>query len=157
MVRFTEFSLSPAPQWCLCKALLQVYQLSFLKQWCWYWKNLLSLSYLKLTLNLRVVSQSSVFTMNIITRLNNCRCLVAKMCPTLLQPCRLSPTRLPLSVGFSRQEYWSVLSFPSPGDLSNSEIEPRTPGLAGRFFTTEPPGKPNLTINLQSVSRLPLK
>ena len=48
----------------------------------------------------------------------------------------------PLSVGFPRQEYWSGLPFPSPGDLSHPGIEPTSPVLAGRFFTTEPPGKP---------------
>jgi len=41
-------------------------------------------------------------------------------------------------MGFSRQEYWSGLPFPSPGDLPNPKIE-----LAGGFFTSEPPGKPN--------------
>ena len=41
-----------------------------------------------------------------------------------------------LSMEFSRQEYWSGLPFPSPGDLPNSEIELRSPALAGRFFTT---------------------
>ena len=52
--------------------------------------------------------------------------------------------QLPLSMGFSRQEYWSGLPFPLPGDLSGPEIEPTSPvspALAGRFFTTEPPGK----------------
>ena len=48
----------------------------------------------------------------------------------------------PLSVGFSRQEYWSELPFPSPGDLSSPEIEPMSPALAGGFFTAEPPGFP---------------
>ena len=43
----------------------------------------------------------------------------------------------PLSMGFFRQEYWSRLPFPSPGDLPNPEIIP-TYALAGRFFTTEP-------------------
>ena len=43
---------------------------------------------------------------------------------------------------FSRQEYWSRLPFPSPGDLPNPEIETTFPALAGGFFTTEPPGKP---------------
>ena len=42
--------------------------------------------------------------------------------------------RAPLSMGFSRQEHWSGLPFPSPGDLSNPGIEPCT---AGGFFTTE--------------------
>ena len=46
----------------------------------------------------------------------------------------------PLSVGFSWQEYWSGLSFPSPGDLPGPGIEPMSPALAGGFFSTEPPG-----------------
>ena len=53
----------------------------------------------------------------------------------------------PLSMGFSRQEYWSRLPFPTPlGDLPNPGIEPASPvspALTGRFFTTEPPGKPS--------------
>ena len=50
----------------------------------------------------------------------------------------------PLSVELSRQEYWSGLPFPPPGDLSDPGIEPASlvsPTLAGRFLTTEPPGK----------------
>ena len=56
----------------------------------------------------------------------------------------------PLSVGFSRQEYWSGLPFPPPGELPNSGIKPTSPetlALAGRFFTTELPGKPNISIS----------
>ena len=48
----------------------------------------------------------------------------------------------PLSIGFPRQEYWSRLSFPSPGDLPDPGFKPVFPALAGRLFTTEPPGKP---------------
>ena len=54
------------------------------------------------------------------------------------------PTRLLCPWGFSRQEYWSWLPFPPPGDLPNSGIEhasPVVPTLAGGFFTTEPPGR----------------
>ena len=47
-----------------------------------------------------------------------------------------------LSVGFSRQEYWSGLPFPFPGDLPHPGTEPMYPALAGKFFTTGPPGKP---------------
>ena len=53
----------------------------------------------------------------------------------------------PLSKGFSRQEYWSGLSFPSPGDLPGPGIKPESlasPALAGRFFITVPRGKPTL-------------
>ena len=49
----------------------------------------------------------------------------------------------PLSMGFPRQEYWSRLPFPSPGDLPNPGIVPMSPVLAGRFFITEPPGNPH--------------
>ena len=45
-------------------------------------------------------------------------------------------------MGFSRQEYWSRLLFPSPGDLPDPSIKPMSPALAGGFCTTEPPGKP---------------
>ena len=47
-----------------------------------------------------------------------------------------------LSMELSRQEYWSRLPFPFPGDLPNRGIQPSSPALAGRLFTTEPPGKP---------------
>ena len=54
----------------------------------------------------------------------------------------------PLSMEFSRQQYWSGLSFSSPGDLPDPEIKSTCPALAGGFFTTEPPGKPtNVTGN----------
>jgi len=45
-------------------------------------------------------------------------------------------------MGFSRQEYRGGLLFPSPEDLPNPGIEFVSPALAGKFFTTEPPGKP---------------
>ena len=44
----------------------------------------------------------------------------------------------PLFMGFPRQEYWSGLPSPTPGDLPNPGIEPKSPALASRFFTTEP-------------------
>ena len=57
---------------------------------------------------------------------------------------RTVASQAPLSMGFSRQEYWSELTFPSSGDLPDPGIEPRSLALAGGFFTTEPPGKPSL-------------
>ena len=48
-----------------------------------------------------------------------------------------------LSNGFLRQEYWSGLLFPSPGDLPDPGIKPVSPALSDGFFTTELPGKPN--------------
>ena len=47
----------------------------------------------------------------------------------------------PLSMGFSRQEYWSALSFPSPGDLPNPAIEPGSPTLEADSLPSEPPGR----------------
>jgi len=46
----------------------------------------------------------------------------------------------PLSMGFSRQKYWSGLPFPPAGDPPDPEIEPESLALAGRFFTTAAPG-----------------
>ena len=54
----------------------------------------------------------------------------------------------PLSMGFSRQEYWSVLPFSSLGDLPDPEIEPASPALAGEFFTAEPPGRPRNALGV---------
>ena len=55
----------------------------------------------------------------------------------------------PVSMGFSRQEYWSGLPFPSPGDLPDLGIKPTSPALAGWFFTVELPGKPTyIYINM---------
>ena len=65
----------------------------------------------------------------------------------------------PLSMGFSRQEYWSGLPFPSPGDLPYPGIELTFPELAGKFLITEPPGKPKRKLQFrsdQSLSRVRL-
>ena len=61
----------------------------------------------------------------------------------------------PLSMEFSRQEYWSRLPFPSPGDLPNLEMEPESlvsPAMAGGFFITVPPEKHQRLYN--SVNQL---
>ena len=49
----------------------------------------------------------------------------------------------PWSMGFSRQEYRNGLPFPPPGDVADPEIKLGSPSLAGGFFITEIPGKPN--------------
>ena len=64
-------------------------------------------------------------------------------CPTLVTPWTVAH-QAPLSMGFSRQEYWSVLPFPPPGDLPDPGVEPiylASSALAIGFLTTEPPGK----------------
>ena len=57
----------------------------------------------------------------------------------------------PLSLGFSRQEYWSGLPCPPPGNLPDPGIESESPALAGRFFTTEPPGKPKVYFTYHKI------
>ena len=67
--------------------------------------------------------------------------LVAQSCPTLTTPGTVAH-QAPLSMGFSRQEYWGGLPFPSPGDLPDPGIEPTSPELDEGLLPTEPPGKP---------------
>ena len=62
--------------------------------------------------------------------------LVAQLCPTLCDPMDCSACQAPLSMGFSRQEYWSGLPCLSPEDLPDPGIEPGSPALTGGFFTT---------------------
>src|SRR5574340_950560 len=50
--------------------------------------------------------------------------------------------QVPLSMGFSMQEYWSGLPFPTPGDLANPGIERRSPAWQVDALSSEPPGKP---------------
>ena len=52
-------------------------------------------------------------------------------------------------MGFSRQEYWSGLPFPSPGDLPDPGIKPRSPALQADSLPSEPPGKPMISITFQ--------
>ena len=52
----------------------------------------------------------------------------------------------PLSMGFSRQEHWSGLPFPSPGDLPDPGIKPSSPALQVDSLLSEPPGKPQKTL-----------
>ena len=65
-----------------------------------------------------------------------CGGLVTKSCPTLVTSWTVV-CQAPLSMGFSRQEYWSGLPFPAPGDLPNPRIEPRSPALQEGSLLTE--------------------
>ena len=79
--------------------------------------------------------------------------LCAQSCPTLCNPVTVAG-QVPLSMEFSRQEYWSGLPFPSPGNLPDPGIETKSlasPALAGGFFITVPPGKPEFLIKLDNV------
>ena len=67
-------------------------------------------------------------------------CLVTQSCLTGTP--WIVAHQAPLSLEFSREEYWSGYPFPSPGDLHDPGIELASPVLAGWIFTTEPAGKP---------------
>ena len=67
---------------------------------------------------------------------------VAHSCPTLCDSMDYIVCQAPLSMEFSRQEYWSRLPFPSPGDLPDPGIEPGSPSLQADSLLSEPPGKP---------------
>ena len=75
--------------------------------------------------------------------------LVAKTCPTLFVHMDYS-RQVPLSMGFSRPEYWSGLPSPSPGDLPDPGIELRSPALQADSLPSEPPGSP-LCSRLRSL------
>ena len=66
---------------------------------------------------------------------------VTKLCLTLANPWTVA-RQAPLSMGFLRQEYWSGLPFPSPGDLPDPGIEPGSPELQADSLPTELCGKP---------------
>ena len=66
--------------------------------------------------------------------------LVTKSCPTLATPWTVA-CQAPLSMGFSRQESWSGLSFPAPGDLLDPGIKPRSPALQADYLPTELQGE----------------
>ena len=71
---------------------------------------------------------------------------IVQSCPTL---CWTVAYQAPPSMGFSKQEYWSGLSFSSIGDLPNPGLEPGFPTLQADALPSEPPGKPS-TISLSS-------
>ena len=62
--------------------------------------------------------------------------------------------QVPLSIGFSRQEYWSGLPFPSPEDLPNPGIESRSPALQADSLLSEPPEKPTSITFIKSIAFL---
>ena len=68
-------------------------------------------------------------------------------------PCTVA-CQAPQSMGFSRQGYWSGLPCPSPGDLPDPGIEPRSPALQADSSPFEPPGKPLLDINCSCFARV---
>ena len=82
--------------------------------------------------------------------------LVAQSCLTLYNPMDYIAHQVSLFKGFSRQEYWSGLPFPSPGDLPDPGIESRSSGLQADCLLSELPGKLRHTIYLRSVREVKL-
>ena len=72
-----------------------------------------------------------------------CVCMCAQSCAALQFPWTVAH-QSPLSMGFSRQEYWDGLAFPTPGDLPNPGIEPRPPTLQADSLPPEPQGSPRI-------------
>ena len=64
-------------------------------------------------------------------------CLVSQSCPALVTPWTVTH-QAPLSMGFSRREYWGGLPFPSPGDLSEAGIEPGSPAFHEKSLLSHP-------------------
>ena len=88
---------------------------------------------------------------------------VTQSCPTLVTPWTVA-CQVPLSMGFSRQEHWRGLPFPSPGDLPNPGIKPMSPALQADSLPTELVGKPiydnpiaNIILNGGKLKAFPLK
>ena len=79
-----------------------------------------------------------------------CGSLVAKSCLTLATPWTVDH-QAPLSMGFTRQYYWSGLSFLSPGDLRDPGVEPRSPALQVVSLPTKPPGLIKEANDLQNA------
>ena len=73
---------------------------------------------------------------NIITEVKITLCLVAQSCPTLCDPVGHKAHQGSLSLGFSRQEYWSGLPWSPPGNLPNPGVEPRFPTLQADSLLT---------------------
>ena len=64
-------------------------------------------------------------------------------------------SQAPLSMGFPKQEYQSGLPFPSPGDLPDPAIDPRSPALQADSLLSEPPGKPHIFYSIQLYNYTP--
>ena len=81
-------------------------------------------------------------------------CVCAKFCPTLCNPMDCSPPGSSVH-GILQARVLEWVPCSPPGDLPNPGIKPRAPALAGRFFTTEPPGKPLLLARSSRMHRKP--
>ena len=81
----------------------------------------------------------------------SCCCVLVLVAQSCLTLCNCSPPA-PLSIRFSRQQYWSMLPRPPPGDLRIPGIEPGSPTLQADALPSEPPGKPRVAAGLMTKS-----
>ena len=84
--------------------------------------------------------------LNFILKESKVKVLIFQSCLTLCNPMDCSPSGSSLSMGFSRQECWSGLPFPSPEDLPDPGTEPASSALQTDSLPSEPPGKPNFIL-----------
>ena len=86
-------------------------------------------------------------------------CLIAQSCPTLFESVLTVACQVSRPWGFFKQEYWSGLPCPPPGDLPNPGIKPRSPALQADSLPSEPPGKPKNTgvVSLSLLQIFPIR
>ena len=104
---------------------------------------------------LQSCSEKSNLTLNFIPssfQITRIMCAYSLSCAQLFVTPWTVACQAPLSMGFSRQEYWSELPWPPPGDLPNPGIEPRSPALQVDSLPVELPGKPkNIGVGMLSL------
>ena len=83
-------------------------------------------------------------------------CVCVCVCVQAHRQCGTVAHQAPLSMEFSKQEYWSGLSFPSSGDLPNPGINPGSPALQADTLPSEPPGKPQFYAYLLHCTGIPM-
>jgi len=81
--------------------------------------------------------------------------VASQSCLTLCDTMDGVACQAPMSMGFSRQEYWSGLPCSPSGNIPDPRIEPKSPALAGGFFTAEPPEKPPKPYSILRKPALP--
>ena len=91
-----------------------------------------------------------------IIKRNLCICFIVRYfsCVQLFATPQMVAYQALPSMGFSRQEYWSGLPFPSPADLPKPGIKPRSPALQTDALSSEPPGKPFLYFSYVKSSKV---
>ena len=108
------------------------------------WTTKTTISHLKVFTFNHISKVSFAIYGNIFTSFEHLCCVYAQSWWLFVTPYTIAHQVL-LSMGFPRQGWWNGLPFPSPGDLPDPGIKPKSlksPTLAGGFFTTRPPGKP---------------